>query len=764
MSNIFITDIVGTGDFAVPATDAALATATTELDTLLQTVPDLRYVRALAWVETKDGASAPRTLNCLVERFEYDDGGTWEECPDASEVQTLTGDIETTLEADADITSIGGQQVHVYKKGEYYLWERDTSSGFLFTGVATDDVVVGGATPDGIWFQDGDLALGASAMSGTEKLRVVGFERLEGGLLMTEAAAVPLTPAAGEGTFWVQNAAPNIPKFTDDAGTDHTLAYASNLTSLFGIDQVIFVDKASGGSYTPDGTIQKPYNSVSSAVSAAVTAGASASNRFGIVIYPGIYEDTVNLSTQGIFLIGTSRENTIIQQSSGASTVYSSAAAFTGVANLTFRTTGTATGHVFYSTVSTTGFIDWLNCTFEVVSGALPVRFYRDMDLRAWNCDFIHDDDSQRVVDGGLSNAGFNGLLWNCRFEGQFYTTGTNGKWRFHDCYFTSSVSGVGTLDIQNPVIYAHDCYFENTGTGANDVAFYTRGGTAVFWGCTIRGGPNATYDTNSPNFFSNYVHGCRMRHGLHWGFRQSGVAELYAAGNDGDMDFYKSVGDAYNAADGGGDGHVIYMLGDDTGSTLTPGAVKTPMCIDGQGHTWTGGETISNGTTTLTVRNMYFTGAFRFLTQTWTLRLENVYVDGRIFWDTGYASTLNAHDCKFVGNSTYPVPLFMRWNAGTAGALYFDHCYVKGYTGNPAVDYQGVDYDSLYFSYSKVFHGDLGTNNPFANYDAGRKYYAHHCVFNQEPALADPNITNEIDSGQRYNTVDPDGDYYWLN
>jgi hypothetical protein len=34
----------------------------------------------------------------------------------------------------------------------------------------------------------------------------------------------------------------------------------------------------------------------------------------------------------------------------------------------------------------------------------------------------------------------------------------------------------------------------------------------------------------------------------------------------------------------------------------------------------------------------------------------------------------------------------------------------------------------------------------------------------NQEPALADPTyMTNAIDSGQRYNTIDPDGDYYWL-
>jgi hypothetical protein len=171
MSNIFVTDIIGQNDFAVPASDAALATATTELDALLTTVAGLTYDRALAWVETKDGAGAFRTLNCLIEKFYYNG----EECPDASEVNTMTSAIKTKLEGDADITSIADQQVHIFQAGAYFLWQRDAAGGFLYPNTSTDDVAVGSyLSPAGKWFDDGDLVLGGNTMTGTERLKVVG--------------------------------------------------------------------------------------------------------------------------------------------------------------------------------------------------------------------------------------------------------------------------------------------------------------------------------------------------------------------------------------------------------------------------------------------------------------------------------------------------------------------------------------------------------------------------------------------------------------
>jgi hypothetical protein len=134
MSNILITSIVGTNDFAIPTDDTTLDTATAELDALLSTVSNLAYNRVLAWVEDSGGpggAEGVRSLNCLVETFTYSS----EECPSESEVDTLTAAIESTLEADSDITSIGTQYVVIF-----------TAANSTYTDVTTAVIVVGNST------------------------------------------------------------------------------------------------------------------------------------------------------------------------------------------------------------------------------------------------------------------------------------------------------------------------------------------------------------------------------------------------------------------------------------------------------------------------------------------------------------------------------------------------------------------------------------------------------------------------------------------
>jgi hypothetical protein len=65
--------------------------------------------------------------------------------------------------------------------------------------------------------------------------------------------------------------------------------------------------------------------------------------------------------------------------------------------------------------------------------------------------------------------------------------------------------------------------------------------------------------------------------------------------------------------------------------------------------------------------------------------------------------------------------------------------------------------------------HGSLGSNNPFSGQGQGatppvNDYYAKQCVFNEEPDVADATyLANQIDVGQRQNTIDPDGDFTWL-
>ncbi len=118
---------------------------------------------------------------------------------------------------------------YVSELGGAGLWSN--TGTVIHPATATDEVGVGAAGANGTWFDDGDMVLGGAAMSGVEKLRVIGDERLEGGLLQTEAAAVPLAPAAAEGTWWIKNDAPNRAYFTDDAGTDHQLVYSTEVAA-----------------------------------------------------------------------------------------------------------------------------------------------------------------------------------------------------------------------------------------------------------------------------------------------------------------------------------------------------------------------------------------------------------------------------------------------------------------------------------------------------------------------------------------------------
>jgi len=50
------------------------------------------------------------------------------------------------------------------------------------------------------------------------------------GLVVVEQASVPQAPLAGDGVFWARDDTPNVPMYTDDAGTDHVLAFLDSVT------------------------------------------------------------------------------------------------------------------------------------------------------------------------------------------------------------------------------------------------------------------------------------------------------------------------------------------------------------------------------------------------------------------------------------------------------------------------------------------------------------------------------------------------------
>lgn len=57
-------------------------------------------------------------------------------------------------------------------------WSRD-GSGSVYPTTTTDDIAVGGATPNGRWHAGGELVLGGATMAGSERFRVIGESYLD---------------------------------------------------------------------------------------------------------------------------------------------------------------------------------------------------------------------------------------------------------------------------------------------------------------------------------------------------------------------------------------------------------------------------------------------------------------------------------------------------------------------------------------------------------------------------------------------------------
>jgi hypothetical protein len=113
VSTVFVTDIRGTGIYAVPSSDAAILIAQAGLRSILSAVPDLSFEGAYAFVKTTDGAGAVRSLCCLITNVYY--GG--EMCPDHAATVDMTDAIAAGLTADPNISSVSIQDVSLVESG-----------------------------------------------------------------------------------------------------------------------------------------------------------------------------------------------------------------------------------------------------------------------------------------------------------------------------------------------------------------------------------------------------------------------------------------------------------------------------------------------------------------------------------------------------------------------------------------------------------------------------------------------------------------------
>lgn len=93
----------------------------------------------------------------------------------------------------------------------------------------------------------------------------------------------------------------------------------NNLESSFVYTQVVYVDKNKAGTYTPDGSINKPYKSIE-AMYTAIT-DASASKRYACLIAPGTYTEASTIRIKGWIDLSTFATDTVIITVSGGATL-----------------------------------------------------------------------------------------------------------------------------------------------------------------------------------------------------------------------------------------------------------------------------------------------------------------------------------------------------------------------------------------------------------------------------------------------------------
>jgi hypothetical protein len=331
--------------------------------------------------------------------------------------------------------------------------------------------------------------------------------------------------------------------------------------------------------------------------------------------------------------------------------------------------------------------------------------------------------------------------------------------------------SGTLRFNTSAPKHAFHGCFIENTNALGYPVwmnALMTD--CADFYGCEFFSA--STYDIHGQNVGTIGVYGCKMSKGMSLRARTR-MHIKYAIGADGDADYYTTMTDALGSLAAGDDGSTIYMLGDISENVqVQSSSLGLYITIDGLGHYWT--DTVpASGFTFIAIAGINVLRNINFVDSTVAgqgsatqLIIDDCDIQGTVV-QRGVgddADTLTViHDSSVVGTAddvSMNSPLDIN---ATLPTIIVSQSYLKGVAGAPAVDYNSIVNDNLKCEFSTLMHGTLGANNPFGGEPSQVDYAAHHCTMNAEPDIVDAaGFNNTIDLGQRYNTIDADGDFAW--
>ena len=782
MSNIFITEIVGASTYAIPTNDAELAAATAGFNTILSGVANLAYDRVLAWVEDAggpDGAEGVRSLNCLVEKFTY----LAKECPDESQVDTMTAAIEAALEADVNITSIGQQQVHIFQAGAYFLWNRDAAGGFLYPTTTTDDVAVGGhVAPTGKWFDDGDLVLGAAAMSGAEKLRVVGSQRIDtnGQLLivdsatipplnLTERSAAPAAPNAGDiyvddGTN-TGSGSPGWRRYTGAVWEDMG-ALASSGVSQWNEQNIVHVaphgDDANNGD-----AINLAKLTIASAITRATALTPTANNRITVLIHPGEYDEGITTANSYVDFIGVDRDACILKPTGAA--YINITDDNVRISNLTLDKTSTTQNFSLYVSSSTDIEIDYLRVIMDGDGNdEVSLRGVSGVIFR----DCIFEDTAS---EGNLildDNSGGTYRFFNCIFKGYISLLAT---YYFYNCHFQANgTPPVIGADGSSPNIFRMFCCTvrRSGATNGDGIRIST---STLDWGiigCDIDAAVGTGADdilclNENPGILQGNIIGTRIAESV----KLKSVAHRFV-GVAGGPDIYDSLLDALDSLPV--DGGVVELTDNyDTGvNSFDPRSGTTgKVILEGNGFEITGtslawADTIAGATFELRNLKLDEVGVRLGLAGTIVLRNVQMYGGSYVLINVGCPAGAKIVmdnvdiDGTDLGASEYPI----RNRTTNAAQILINN---SSFTGRNAAGSNGA---AVYFTSSGVVfrainslfvHQVGGVGDYEIDAAAAQTVYTQYCMTRNYAIGAAANITEGIGVAN-YNIVDANAGFLW--
>jgi len=531
---------------------------------------------------------------------------------------------------------------------------------------------------------------------------------------------------------------------------------AGGALSLPDIQQILIVDKTAG-TYAPDGTQQRPFNSIGAAVTAAVALAPTTTNRILIYIHPGIYEEAVAITNDFIYLQGEDRDTTIITSDTVTLGI---TADEVSVSDLTIHSED-----AFYAiglNGSFNEFVRFFNCLIDV--GDPDGYVFIEGGASAWfeRCDWIVDDgaggDPALATDDDASNRV---VLNDCTISGG-YIDFDGGALTVRDGSISSdSANGcVRLTDANVGVVTLDSVHFIGLAAGARKIYVTAAPTQGIVRNCLFDSGANNPDIDSTVALTGWIIEGNVMEAGID--SNVSHVAPTRYVGAAGDVDFYAAIQDALDACTF--DDITVHLLQDFTiAAALTP--PSRPVIIDGHGFTITraaGSPAITIGSSDdLETRDVNIVGSIDFAPAQGgaTLLLgPGTVLTGMLDVQSGDATaTVDLDGATVNGDASdnYCIRL-----ADADPVVTIKRSYLKGNSGNVAIYWDTVTNDDLQLAWSTVIHGSVGANNPFGRSGAQTPdYKSHHDAYNSDPE-AGAIWTNLVAAGQRFDSLDVNTDY----